>query len=78
MDNQHKIESLKEMMLNMGFDKVEVVDIKFLNIPYYRIRYTKNKTISGSFDISQSLFSKVENQIIIKELKYEDKRLWEK
>ena len=78
MDNQHKIELLKQMMLNTGFDKVEVININFLDIPFYQIRFAKNETIFGSFDISVSSFSKVDNSIIIKEIINGDKRLWKK
>lgn len=80
MDNQHKIELLKQMMLNAGFKKVEVFDTNFCNIPYYQIRYAKNNlrtTIFGSFEVSVSSFEKIDNSIIIKELINGDKRLWE-
>lgn len=79
MDNQHKIELLKQMMLNIGFNKVEVLDTNFCNVPYYQIRYAKTintSTIFGSFEVSVSSFKKIDNSIIIKELINGDKRLW--
>lgn len=79
MDNQHKIELLKQMMLNIGFNKVEVVDTNFCNVPYYQIRYAMTinvETIYGSFEVSVSSFKKIDNSMIIKELINGDKRLW--